>query len=69
MKKRESPPDFRSPEVGISAVGKLSRGLVIGTMSKAKSCFVEPLNKMQVRDGQMGRNDQKAGNLLVKLTL
>ena len=46
--------------------GELSRGLIIGTVSKAKSCFVEPLDKVQVRDGQMGRKDQKAGNLLVK---
>ena len=43
--------------------------IIIGTVSKAKSCFVEPLNKVQVRDRQMGRKDQKAGNLLVKLTL
>ena len=47
-------------------VGKLSRGLIIATVSKAKSCFIESLNKVQVRDGQMGRKDQKAGNLLVK---
>ena len=50
-------------------VGKLSGGLIIGTVSKAKSCFVEPLNKVQVRNGQMGMKDQKEGNLLVKLTL
>ena len=50
-------------------VGKLSQGLITGTVSKAKSCFVEPLNKGQVRDGQMGRKDQKAGNFLVKWTL
>ena len=50
-------------------VSKLSWGLIIGTVSKAKSFFVEPLNEVQVRDGQMGRKDQKASNLLVKLTL
>ena len=50
-------------------VGKLSQGLITGTVSKAKGCFIEPLNKGQVRDGQMGRKDQKAGNVLVKLTL
>ena len=48
-------------------VGELSRGLIIiATVSKAKSCFVEPLDKVQVTDGQMGWKDQKAGNLPVK---
>ena len=38
-------------------VGKLSWGLIIGTVTKAKSCFMESLNKVQVRVGNMGRKD------------